>query len=106
MPFEAMSLRWLLGLADHPPSGNRNGAKIAEQIGDRHRLIAMGAQCPGSKPTSKSTAFVAALLTEQSRIARGALVDDGRLREAASKAELELVGRSPTQTKGTLAAGI
>ena len=66
----------------------------------------MGARSSGAKATTKNAAFVAALLTEQSRIARGALVDDGRLREAASKAELELVGRSPTQTKGTLAAGI
>jgi hypothetical protein len=59
----------------------------------------MGAQSSGSKPSAKDAAFFAALLTEQSRIARGALVDDGRLRETASKAQLELVSRSPTQTK-------
>jgi hypothetical protein len=66
----------------------------------------MGAQSSGSKPSAKNAALFAALLTEQSRIARGALVDDGRLRETARKAQLELVGRSPTQTKTTLAAGI
>ena len=66
----------------------------------------MGAHSSGSKPSAKDAALFAALLTEQSRIARGALVDDGRLRQTASKAELELVGRSPTQTKTTLAAGV
>ena len=66
----------------------------------------MGARSAGSEPPSKDAALFAALLTEHSCIARGALVDDGRLRETASKAELELVGRSPTQTKATLAAGV
>jgi hypothetical protein len=66
----------------------------------------MGAQCTGSEPPSKNAALFAALLTEQSRIAGGALVDDGRLREMARKAELELVGWSLAQTKATLAAGI
>jgi len=65
----------------------------------------MGARSSGSKPSAKDPALCAALLTEDARLARGALVDDSRLREAASKAELELVGRSPTQTKTTLAAG-
>jgi hypothetical protein len=64
------------------------------------------ARSTGSKSFSKHAALVATLLTEQSRIARGALVDDGRLRQTASKAELELVGWSPTQTKSTLAAGV
>ena len=64
----------------------------------------MGARSTGSEPSSKDAALFAALLTEQSRIARGALVDDGRLREMASKAELELVSWSPTQTEATLAA--
>jgi hypothetical protein len=66
----------------------------------------MGARSSGSKPSAKDAALFAALLPEQSRIARGALVDDGGLRQAVSKAELELVGRSPTQTKTTLAAGV
>ena len=66
----------------------------------------MRARSSGSEPTSKHAALFAALLTEQACIARGALVDDGRLRQTARKAELELVGRSPTQTKTTLAAGI
>ena len=66
----------------------------------------MGARSTRSEPPSKDAALFAALLTEHSCIARGALVDDGRLRETASKAELELVGRSPTQTKTTLAAGV
>ena len=66
----------------------------------------MGARSTGSEPPSKDAALFATLLTEHSCITRGALVDDGRLRETASKAELELVGRSPTQTKTTLAAGV
>jgi hypothetical protein len=66
----------------------------------------MRARSTRSEPPSKDPALFATLLTEHSCIARGALVDDGRLRETASKAELELVGRSPTQTKTTLAAGV
>ena len=66
----------------------------------------MGAQCAGSKPTSKSTAFVAALVAKEPGITLGALVDDGRLWEAAGKAKLELVGWSLTETEATLAAGV
>jgi len=66
----------------------------------------MGAWSSGPKPFAKDAALVAALLAEQPRIACGALVDDGCLRESAGKAELELVDRSPTQTKATLAAGV
>src|SRR5437763_6576645 len=106
MPFEAMSLRWPLGLADHLLPANRNGAKIAEQNGDCHRLIAMGAQCAGSKPTSKSTALVAALVAKEPGITFGALVDDGRRWETAGKIELELVGWSLSETNATLAASV
>jgi hypothetical protein len=66
----------------------------------------MRAQSSGTKPSAKDAALFATLLTEHSCIARGALVDDGRLWETASKAELELVSRSPTQTKTTLSAGV
>jgi len=66
----------------------------------------MWAQPSGSKPSAKDAALVAALSTEYSRVARGALVDDGRLWETAGKAELELVGGSLTQTEATLAAGV
>jgi hypothetical protein len=66
----------------------------------------MGAKSSGSKPPSKDAALFAALLTEQSRIARGALIDDGRLWETVSKAEFALVVWSLAQTKATLAAGI
>ena len=66
----------------------------------------MRARCSGSKPSGKDAAVFAALLTEQAGVARGALVDDGGLRHPAVQAELELVGRSPSQTKTTLAAGI
>jgi arsenate reductase-like glutaredoxin family protein len=66
----------------------------------------MGAQSAGSKPSAKDAALFAALLTEQSCIARRALVDDGRLWETASKAELEFVGWSLTETEAPLAAGI
>ncbi len=66
----------------------------------------MGARCAESKPTSKSTALVAALLAKEPGITLRALVDDGRLWEAAGKAKLELVGWSPTQTETTLAAGV
>ena len=58
-----------------------------------------------SKPSAKDAALFAALLTEQSRFARGDRVDDGRLRQTASKTELEFVGWPPPQTKTTLAAG-
>jgi len=66
----------------------------------------MRARSTGSEPPSKDAALFAALLTEQACIARRALVDDGRLWETAGKAELELVGWSPTETQATLAAGI
>jgi hypothetical protein len=69
-------------------------------------LAAMRAQSTGSKPSAKNAALFAALLAEQSCLAHGALVDDVSLRQTASKAELELVGGSPTQTKTTLAAGV
>ena len=78
----------------------------AEQVADGDHLVAMGAQSAGSKPSAKDAAVFATLLTEQARVARRALVDDGRLRQTASKAELELVGWSLTQTKTTLAAGV
>ena len=61
---------------------------------------------PGPSRRAKDAALFAALLTEEPGIARGALVDDGRLRQTAGKAELELVGRSLTQTEATLAAGV
>ena len=66
----------------------------------------MRARASGSKSSAKDAALFAALLTEQSRIARWALVDDGGLRQTAVQAELELVGRTLTQTEATLAAGI
>src|ERR1700704_1483452 len=66
----------------------------------------MGTRSSGSKPTTEYAALVAALLTKERRITRGALVNDGRLWETASKAELELVGWSLAETKTTLAAGI
>ena len=66
----------------------------------------MGARCAGSQPTSKSTAIVAALLAKEPGITLRALVDDGRRWETAGKTELELVGRSLSETKATLAAGV
>jgi hypothetical protein len=66
----------------------------------------MRARSSGSESSGKDAAFLAALLTERSRIARWALVDDGGLRQTAVQAELELVGRTLTQTEATLAAGI
>ena len=66
----------------------------------------MRARSSGSKPSAKDAAFFAALLTKEPRITLGALVDDGRLWETVGKAELELVGRSPTETEATLAAGV
>jgi len=66
----------------------------------------MRARSSGSESPRKDAAFLAALLTEQSPLARWALVDDGGLWQTAVQAELELVGRSLTQTETTLAAGI
>ena len=66
----------------------------------------MGARSSGSKPTTEYAALVAALLTKERRITRGALVNDGRLWETASKAELELVGWSLAETKTKLAASV
>ena len=66
----------------------------------------MRARSSWSEASAKDAALVAPLLTEQPRIACGALVDDGGLREAVGKAELELVVWSPTLTKTTLAAGV
>ena len=66
----------------------------------------MGAWSTGSKPSSKNAALVAALLTKEACIAFGALIDDDRVWETAGKAELEFVGWSLTETKGTLAAGV
>ena len=66
----------------------------------------MRARSSGSEASAKDAALVAPLLTEQPRIACRALVDDGGLRQTAVQAELELVGRTLTQTEATLAAGI
>lgn len=66
----------------------------------------MGARSSGSQSFAKDAALLAALLTEQAGIAQGALVDDGGLRETRIQAELELVGRSLTETEATLAAGV
>ena len=66
----------------------------------------MRARSAGSEAPSKDATLFAALLTEQSSLTRGALVDDGRLRKTAGKGELALVGWSLTQTKATLAAGV
>ena len=66
----------------------------------------MGARSSGSKPSSKDAALFAALLTKHPHLALGALVDDGRLRETAGKAELEFVGWSLTETEATLAASV
>jgi hypothetical protein len=66
----------------------------------------MGARSTRSEPPSKDAALVAALLTQQACLTRGALVDDGGQWEPVGKAELELVSWSPTETKATLAAGL
>ena len=66
----------------------------------------MRARSTGSEPSSKDAALFAALLAQHPHLTLWALVNDGRLRQTASKAELELVGRSPTQTKTTLTAGV
>jgi hypothetical protein len=80
--------------------------KRSEKVADGDHLVAMGARSTGSKASAEDATLFATLLTEHSCIARGALVDDGRLRESIGKVELELVNRSPTQTKTTLAAGV
>ena len=64
----------------------------------------MRARSTGSKPPSKDDALFAALLAKHPHLTFWALVDDGRLRQTAGKAELELVGESLTQTEATLAA--
>ena len=66
----------------------------------------MRARSSGSEPSAEDAALFATLLTEQARIARRALVDDGGFREAVGKAELQLIGWSPTLTKTALAAGV
>jgi len=66
----------------------------------------MRVRSAGSKPFAKDAALVAALLTQDACLTRGALVDDCRLWEPAGKAELELVGWALTETKATLAAGV
>jgi hypothetical protein len=66
----------------------------------------MGAWSTGSEPSTKDAALFAALLAKHPHLTRWALVNDGRPREAAGKAKLELVGRSLTQTEATLAAGV
>jgi hypothetical protein len=66
----------------------------------------MRARSTGSKPPSKDAALFAALLAKHPHLTLWALVDDGRLRETAGKAELEFVGWSLTETEATLAASI
>src|SRR6267143_2141586 len=103
---EAMRLSMGVRFGGSPPRGNRNGADLGEEVGDGHGLIAMGAWSSGSKSTSENAALVAALLTKEPGITLGALVDDGRPWKAAGKAELELVGRSLSETEATLAASV
>src|SRR5579859_5623857 len=66
----------------------------------------MRARSTGSKPPSKDAALFAALLAKHPHLTLWALVNDGGLRQTAVQAELELVGRTLTQTETTLAAGI
>jgi hypothetical protein len=66
----------------------------------------MGAGSSGSKSTSENAALVAALLTKEPGITLGALVDDGRPGKAAGQPKRELVGRSLSETKATLAASV
>ena len=66
----------------------------------------MRARSSWSESSGKDAAFLAALLTEHPHLTLWALVNDGRLWETAGKAELELVGWSPTQTEPALAAGV
>jgi 2-methylisocitrate lyase-like PEP mutase family enzyme len=74
-----MPLSMVVWLGWSPPCGNRNGAKLREQVAESDHLVAMGAWSAGSKAFAKDAAIFAALLSEQSRIACGALVDDGGL---------------------------
>ncbi len=83
MPCEAMPLSMVIWLGCSPPSGNRNGAKLGEQVTESDHLVAMRAWSTGAEPFGKDAALLAALLTEQSRIALGALVDDGGFRQTA-----------------------
>ena len=105
MSCEAMSLSMAVRLGGSPPCGKGTGAKFSEQVGESDHLIAMRAASSGSKSSAEDAAVFATLVTERSRIARGALVDDGGLRQTRVQVELEFVGRSSTQTKTTLAAG-
>jgi hypothetical protein len=74
--------RWWLGWADHLPCGNRNGAKFSEQVANRGHLRRNGGTfAPGPSASAKDAFSVTTVLTKQSRIARGALVDDGRFRQ-------------------------
>ena len=66
----------------------------------------MGARSSGSESSREHAALLAPLLTEQSLIAHGTLVDDGRLRQMVSEAELEFVGRSLTEAEAMLAARV
>ena len=73
-------------MGDHLLAAIVNGAKFSEKVADGHHLVAMGARSAGSKPFAKDAALVATLLTQQACLTHGALVDDGRLWETASKA--------------------
>jgi hypothetical protein len=62
-----MLLSMAVRLGWSPPCGNRNGAKLGEQVTESEHLIAMGARSSGSESSRKNAAFLAALLTEQSQ---------------------------------------
>jgi hypothetical protein len=96
----------LSALVGSPPCFKGSGAKLSEQVADSDHLIAMGARSSGSKPSAKNAALLTTLLAKEACITLGALVDDGRLWEPAGKAKLALIGRSLTETKTTLTAGV
>jgi len=66
----------------------------------------MRAQSSGSEASGKDAALFAALLAKHPQLTLWALVNDGRFRETAVQAELELVGWSLTETEATLSASV
>jgi len=86
--------------------GSRHaGADLSDQIRDSDGFVAVGAWPSRAKPTAEDAALIAALVSEQTRVALRALVDDRRPWQTAGQPETELVGRSLAEAETPLAAG-
>jgi hypothetical protein len=67
---------------------------VSEEIGDRDGFVAMWAVAAGAKAAAEDAAVIATLLAEETRLAVGALIDDGRLGQTCGEAECAFIRRT------------